>query len=366
MKRIKVAVVEDRNDPLELGRVRVRVVGIHDSDTNYLPTEDLPWACPVGGCTSAGISGVGATQTGLVEGSSVLVTDNDLDEQQYFILGSIAGRPVKEAEKDSAVGFQDIKTGTFPYKPYLEESDLDRNLTGIKIEETSVIDKRVSTALDIEMPNFQKWSQPENAYNTKYPYSLAFKSESGHLLELDDTYESERLNILHKTGTYSEVNPDGSQTNRIRGDKVEIIEKSGMVYIKGAGSITIDGNAYVKVNNAFTVEVSGPTIVNIMNDATLNVSGSLNLSVVDSLNIQASAINMESYFGDISIKSAGDIYNKSGKNIHVTTANHMNIDTGNLLNLNCGLAMEPKMNALQVPPSRRYPNSPEVGASGIV
>ena len=37
-------VVEDRNDPSKLGRVRVRCVGHHTDDKSKIPTADLPWA----------------------------------------------------------------------------------------------------------------------------------------------------------------------------------------------------------------------------------------------------------------------------------------------------------------------------------
>lgn len=37
-------VVEDTRDPLKLGRVRVRIKGIHTDNKMKLPTEDLPWA----------------------------------------------------------------------------------------------------------------------------------------------------------------------------------------------------------------------------------------------------------------------------------------------------------------------------------
>ena len=37
-------VVEDRNDPAKLGRVRVRCLGFHTEDKNDIPTADLPWA----------------------------------------------------------------------------------------------------------------------------------------------------------------------------------------------------------------------------------------------------------------------------------------------------------------------------------
>lgn len=37
-------IVEDRNDPLKLGRVRVRVFGLHSENTTRIPTDSLPWA----------------------------------------------------------------------------------------------------------------------------------------------------------------------------------------------------------------------------------------------------------------------------------------------------------------------------------
>ncbi len=39
-------VVEDTNDPLKVGRVRVRFFGYHTDNLQELPTKDLPWAQP--------------------------------------------------------------------------------------------------------------------------------------------------------------------------------------------------------------------------------------------------------------------------------------------------------------------------------
>lgn len=38
-----IGYVEDRQDPLKLGRVRVRCVGWHNEAKTALPTENLPW-----------------------------------------------------------------------------------------------------------------------------------------------------------------------------------------------------------------------------------------------------------------------------------------------------------------------------------
>jgi hypothetical protein len=39
-----VGIVEDINDPLQLGSVRARIIGIHSEQKNLVPTESLPWA----------------------------------------------------------------------------------------------------------------------------------------------------------------------------------------------------------------------------------------------------------------------------------------------------------------------------------
>ena len=85
--------VENRNDPLKLGRCQVRVVGLHTHDKNILSTADLPWAYPLQPVTSAGISGLGHSPVGPVEGTWVIIMFRDEDEQQPLILGTIGGIP---------------------------------------------------------------------------------------------------------------------------------------------------------------------------------------------------------------------------------------------------------------------------------
>jgi len=85
-------VVEDRKDPLKIGRVRVRILGYHSDDKNVLPTTKLPWATPIQGITSAATSGKGWTPLGLVEGTWVFGFFADPGSYQIpMVLGSIAG-----------------------------------------------------------------------------------------------------------------------------------------------------------------------------------------------------------------------------------------------------------------------------------
>ena len=38
------------------------------------------------------------------------------------------------------------------------------------------------------------------AINSDYPYNHVFESESGHVMEIDDTLDNERLFTQHRTG----------------------------------------------------------------------------------------------------------------------------------------------------------------------
>jgi putative chitinase len=95
MNNFYLGIVEDRlSDPLKLGRVKVRVFGVHTEALNDIPTEDLPWAIPLMPAGSASLSGIGDAVPQYLEGSTVFLFFQDGDsKQQPIILGSLAGIP---------------------------------------------------------------------------------------------------------------------------------------------------------------------------------------------------------------------------------------------------------------------------------
>ena len=61
-------VVENRDDPLQMGRLQVRWFNVHSDDLSKQPTSSLPWATPIFPIHNASTSGVGGPWTGAVEG----------------------------------------------------------------------------------------------------------------------------------------------------------------------------------------------------------------------------------------------------------------------------------------------------------
>ena len=87
----RIGVVEDIHDPLMIGRVRVRIIGIHSPERAILPTHDLPWAMCLN--TTAQISGVGNTGCQYLAGSWCLCIAMDEAWQTIVLIGAFPGVP---------------------------------------------------------------------------------------------------------------------------------------------------------------------------------------------------------------------------------------------------------------------------------
>ena len=180
------------------------------------------------------------------------------------------------------------------------------------------------------------WNEPESAFNAKYPYNHVKETESGHVIELDDTPNAERIHIYHKTGTFVEIDREGSVSYKVRGENYEIFNRNNRMYIQGNHDITVDGAKTLLVKNALDVEVLGKTTINIKNDADLNVSGTFN--------VKAKNINIEAQ-QDLNIVTGNYLNTRVGGDLNYTvTGNEQHSVSGDLdmdasdINLNSGTA----------------------------
>ncbi len=113
-------VVEDRFDPLEMNRVRVRCFGYHSENLADVKTKDLPWATVMMPTTSSGTSGIGDTPHGLMEGSWVVGFFRDgPSAQDPIILGSIAS---VNSPRSKDLGFT---AADYPRGEYQNNSDIN-------------------------------------------------------------------------------------------------------------------------------------------------------------------------------------------------------------------------------------------------
>lgn len=516
---IYFGIVEDRTDPLKLGRCKVRIVGLHSPVRDELPTDDLPWAYPIQPITSAAISGVGYAPVGLVEGSWVCVIFKDTNQQIPIILGSVGGIPtdgnkqleykktneyivkppfliegysssvidtIKSREqlrltatfvyadgtidptnevnrlsldelnemsdggkwilpegtyfivgyKSRAIqgvtvfkgtsitkqtaeeqlkedvdtifstlmgvikapitqsmidalllvahdigldnflktpilaelnggnytqasafiqlAFTDnstklrrvadktlfLKEGTPTssgepvsdtlnsafaddafmnpggiYPLYLNEPDTNRLARHENIGSTIIAFKESARVTGLSLANGETIDQPRVPYNADYPFNKVYATESGHLMEFDDTPSSERVHIYHKSGTFTEVDVNGSQVNRVVGDAFAVYERNGTLYVKGGHNVVVDGASTLRVSGVMDVQVTGTTNISIYNDANVNISGNANIAVGEEFNVKAKKIKMEA--DEIHFKSSGNIFADAGGDLNL-------------------------------------------------
>jgi len=129
--------------------------------------------------------------------------------------------------------------------------------------------------------------EPPSAYAAKYPYNNVMQTESGHFQEFDDTPGAERIRTQHKAGTFTEIQPDGTEVHKIVGDGYYITAKDGNVIVGGQCNISITGNAEITVGGDAITNVRGSVKQTVEKDYNLLVKG--NYSVISSgyLNLTA-------------------------------------------------------------------------------
>lgn len=216
-------VVEDREDPQKLGRVKVRIHNYHGTKIQT-PTADLQFAFIIMQPTSASYQKTGLSPNGLMVGSTVWGFFADGAEGQVpMVLGSLPGIEDKDQAKHDVTLLA------------REVNPLNKNTVG---------------------------PEPSSAYSAVYPYNRVYQSESGHVIELDDTPNSERIHVFHRSGTYTEINQEGRRVNKIVGDDIEVVLKDKTVYIQGNAKVEILGNVDVTVNGNYNLNVTGDIKIN--------------------------------------------------------------------------------------------------------
>ena len=332
-----IGVVEDNKDPSQLNRVRVRIFGKHTEDLTLLPTESLPWYNVVMPVTSASTSGVGQT-IGLVQGSWVFGTFVDgPNEQEALILGSLPGESTQPSQDGE--GFKDPDaiyprntgsdtpksasgTVSFPYTSRVAQGVTDipialpPHLSTLEPDSIPVEDEGIS------IPNPSTYCQPQ------YPYNNVNETESGHVIELDDTPGYERISTTHTSGTSSDIIQDGSKIDTIVGDGYTVHSKDNTVYIVGKCNLSVDGDINVKCEGNYVLDVGKDLLIDVKGNIKTKVNGDTLTEVIGKREVNIGASDMLKVKAGQSINIGDDqsIDIKYQQIIHVGADRHVTYD----------------------------------------
>ena len=270
-------VVEDRQDPLFLGRVKVRCLGYHTPNKTQLPTDDLPWSHPVQPITSAAMSGIGDSPLGPVEGSWVVgfFRDGELCQNPVYF-GTIGGIPTESPNPD--LGFYD-PNGNYPIEETLGEPATNRLARGQEV--STIVEVKKENLDESEVPDGGgssiKLEEPQTKFAAEYPFNHVKMSESGHIFEVDDTPGAERITKNHRTGTFEEIHPNGERVLKVINNNYTAILGNDTIHVSGSSSVDVDQDIRISVEGNAFVDVKGNLDQHVGGNMVLRVDGSLEM-----------------------------------------------------------------------------------------
>jgi len=217
------ATVVDVEDPEKLGRVKVRIDGIHSDDVNI---EHLPWSeC------SASLDGAGPNNKGT---SSVPLKDAKvnitLDEGDW-------NKPIVQSASNIASSSQTGK-------------DLDKS--------PITLVKGANRDQGVPSGEGKSWDEPKDTTkDSKYPNNTVTETSSGHIIQQDDSSGNSRLNTMHKSGTFTEMADNGDYSTKVIGVKKEIVQGDSFVLNKSNYTNTTQGSSEIKIDGSSKRVING-------------------------------------------------------------------------------------------------------------
>lgn len=211
-----LARVIDLEDEKQLGRVRVEILS---QVPEGLPDDEKIWAWPL--VHGASLQGVGVSPTFYDVGTIVLVQFLDKHRQNAFIIGSYNKIPENDVKKHDVA------------KVARGENDVKK--TKIKHE-------------------------PDSSYGAKYPNNKTLTTKRGHVVEIDDTPDKERIHVFHRSGAYVELTPDGSIVVKGVKDMKILTGESMTTYSKGEMLVESDNTLNIKAKE-INIQASGDVTI---------------------------------------------------------------------------------------------------------
>ena len=216
---------------------------------------------------------------------------------------SLSGTPVSvksySFDKGGVTISNNLPTG---YPRYLDQPDLSKATSGKRGLPTVYQAKNSSLKSNVPTVN-SNFSEPASPQKQKYPYNQVTESESGHLFEIDDTPNFERIHLAHRSGSFLEYHPNGDVVTKTTKTDYKIIHGTANEYVSGDKNLTVGGNANIlvniengkaslniKVNSGGNMEVTiagGNLTYNINGDMIYNIEGGLQYNVKNSTEVNS-------------------------------------------------------------------------------
>lgn len=245
-------------------------------------------------------------------------------------------------------GFRDPHK-KYPLKRSLNEPETNRLARGVTKETIVQLKQSMRT---IGIPIAMKggmFNQPNIPYGAKYPYNAVRETESGHIQEFDDTPGYERVHTYHRSGTFTEIDSNGTQVTKIVGDGYVLYDRNGFISISGEANVTVAGNVNIYCRSDANIQVEGSAEMKVGGSFDIGVARDMNIAVEGDFSVWANGtMNLQSKKNghirtneglfisantDINVQSTGDMFIESLSSSNIKAANDLNINSGAKINV---------------------------------
>lgn len=274
----------------------------------------------------------------------------------------IFDEPPREGEEISVtVSTQQTLNGFADPRSYyprrVNEVDTNRLAVNDLVRQHPVVNFKKSRVDDLT-------GEPKTPYNAQYPFNHVKETESGHIVEFDDTPGHERIHEYHRSGTFYEVHPDGTKVTKIIGEDYEVVHKNKKVRVRGNVDLYVDGNTNLYVRGSVNGQVdedmtwnvgrnitfhAGKNIRMYSNESTeITAQQNITATSVSDMKLQTQAdftINVDGDYktnikGNLDVIGDGHGVYMFGDDINLITDTHMDINAGTTMNITSNSAMD--------------------------
>lgn len=192
--------------------------------------------------------------------------------------------------------------------------------------------------------NAGNWNEPKPAYgkikgkkikpkkgkkSTVYPFNKVYESESGHVIEIDDTPGSERISQFHRSGTFEEIHPNGDKVTKVVRDNYTSVLRDDYIHIDGNRNLTVDKALKILVNAD-----KGGNTAGISTNFDIEVGDNANINIIVNrgncnVRLQRGDMNLLLDRGDVNIRqNAGNYNHFVNGDYNLEIAGHMHMVVG--------------------------------------
>lgn len=205
---------------------------------------------------------------------------------------SVEKKNASAPTKSQKTGFND-PNGKYP--KYYDEPDTNRLARKMNLGGTVYQLKKNDLTQNVSIANSgTTWSQLRIPYNAKYPFNHVYESETGHIIEIDDSPGAERLHVYHKSGSFTEIDAEGNKSEKVKGASTNIVDEDCLIYIKGAKHQSIGNDGSIVIGGQLQIQVSGNANISVGGSVYQSVGGDYNIVASGNFNVDAAQIFLNS------------------------------------------------------------------------